>query len=41
MIINNVKKHEEEEGDLEFYIENENKNISNLEDLKNDLIIEE
>ena len=41
MIINNVKKHEEEEGELEFYIENENKNISNLEDLKNDLIIEE
>ena len=39
MIIKNLKKHEEEEGDFEFYIENENKDISNygnLNDLKNE-----
>ena len=39
MIIKNLRRHEEEEGDFEFYIENENKDISNfrnLNDLKNE-----
>ena len=41
MIIKNVGKHEEEEADFEFYIDNENKNIDNLIDLKSDLNNEE
>ena len=39
MIIKNLRRHEEEEGDFEFYIENENKDISNFgnsNDLKNE-----
>jgi len=39
MIIKNLRKHEEEEGDFEFYIENENKdssNYKNIDDLKDE-----
>ena len=35
MIIKNLRRHEEEEGDFEFYIENENKDISNFGNLNN------
>ena len=34
MIIKNLRKHEEE-GDFEFYIQNENKDISNFRNLNN------
>ena len=36
MIIKNVRKHEDEEADFEFYIDNENKNIKNVIEPKND-----
>ena len=36
MIIKNVRKHEDEEPDFEFYIDNENKNIKNIIEPENE-----
>ena len=36
MIIKNVRKHEDEEADFEFYIDNENKNIKNIIEPENE-----